>query len=319
MIPFRLDYLALAAISLSAASCTMPEDAQVPDADSDDWSDDSGTPFQVGDELFDSQADFVNSGGRCATDLDPEKVAAIEAEQQLMPEFDDFYAGETSGSTRAVINVPVYVHVLTRGAGEANGELPASAITNQIQAMNDSYGGLGITFTLMDTDYTNNATWYKMRPGTTAQYNAQSSLHEGGADSLNIYFCKPTGGYLGWSSLPSEYAAHPTRDGIVILNTTYPGGAGYPYNEGLTAVHEAGHWLGLYHTFQGGCGATGDSVADTEKEKTANYGCPASRDTCAGGGGDPIHNFMDYSDDDCMWEFTAGQGTRIESSWAAYR
>jgi len=61
------------------------------------------------------------------------------------------------------------------------------------------------------------------------------------------------------------------------------------------------------------------SYVPAAAEGTATSGCPATKDSCAGGGVDPIHNFLDYSYDQCMTEFTPGQIQRMQAAWRAYR
>ena len=85
---------------------------------------------------------------------------------------------------------------------------------------------------------------------------------------------------------------------------------------------EIGHWLGLYHTFQGGCSATGDHVGDTVAHSGPNYGKPEvglPHNACKEGENAPVQNFMNYVDDDWMDRFTAGQVTRMRDMVGAFR
>ncbi|KAG8778190.1 hypothetical protein FRC12_025120 [Ceratobasidium sp. 428] len=229
-----------------------------------------------------------------------------------------------AGAGTLAANINVYWHVISAGSGTSNGDIPDSQITSSITAMNQHYASSGIAFTLAGSDRTTNSNWFsQVGPDSSLQTTMKNQLRKGGAADLNVYtvgFKSGSGaGLLGYATFPSSYSGNPKDDGVVILYSSVPGGSTANYNQGKTLTHEVGHWLGLYHTFQGGCSGSGDSVSDTPPEASPASGCPTGRDTCSGGGVDPIHNYMDYSYDSCMTEFTAGQVTRIKSQISTYR
>ncbi len=215
--------------------------------------------------------------------------------------------------------IPTYVHVIRDSAG--NGGPTTQQMNDQLAVLNGAYAEFNYSFTLVSTDSTNNASWYTCSGGT-CETQMKNALRQGSANDLNIYYNNMGGGLLGWATFPSSYSQSPKMDGVVILSSSLPGGSAAPYNLGDTATHEVGHWMGLYHTFQGGCSKNNDFVSDTPAEKSAAFGCPTGRNTCTGAkypGNDPIQNFMDYTDDSCMFDFSAGQGSRMDSMWASYR
>lgn len=149
----------------------------------------------------------------------------------------------------------------------------------------------------------------------------KKALRQGTYADLNLYF-EPIFDYLGYCYFPTDTNGSDEDfylDGCTIYSFSVPGGSETNYNLGLTAVHEIGHFLGLYHTFQGGC-LVGDRVDDTPAEASAASGCPTGRDTCPKDAGeDPIHNYMDYTYDTCYEEFTTGQMDRMYTQWNTYR
>ena len=234
------------------------------------------------------------------------------------------------GKAKGTVTIPVWVHVINKGAGFANGDLSDTLIRRQLQVLDDSFlghtGGAasGFEFELVGVTRTTNQTWFEMMAlDLGVEFEAKRALKRGGPETLNIYTVDG-GPYLGFAYYPTIVTdpIYAVLDGVVLDWRSVPGGTFAIYSEGDTATHEVGHWLALYHTFEGKCGSKNDYVADTPAEFGPAFLCPVGRDTCAGAskpGLDPIFNFMDYTQDSCMYMFTTGQTQRMQAAWVAFR
>jgi hypothetical protein len=252
-------------------------------------------------------------------------------------------------SEKTIITIPVVVHVLW----ETNTHNISDAqIHSQIDVLNEDYRRTNvdkintpnvwqtiaadseIEFCLATIDPEGNSSTGIERIQTThGQFGMNSDIHTssaGGADDwpnddyLNIWVCNIQNGLLGYASPPSNWVGD--GDGLVI-GYQYFGRIGTvqsPYHKGRTATHEIGHWLNLDHVW-GGSGSCGnDQVADTPKQETENYSCPAfplHPNACSttNANGDMFMNYMDYTNDACMNLFTNGQKTRMLAAINNYR
>ncbi|GII01231.1 zinc metalloprotease [Planobispora takensis] len=236
-----------------------------------------------------------------------EMIADLEARRPRAPRL-----------TGEPVTVPTWVHVLTDGPRGA----PDSAVHDQMTVLNDAYAGrfggsdTGIRFRLDGLTRTDSPAWFH---DPLSYERSIKRMRRGGAETLNLYIAQLGRMVLGYSTYPHWYADEPQLDGVVVDWRSLPGGSLRDFDRGFTGVHEIGHWLGLLHTFENGCQEPGDAVVDTPPEAHPTDGCPEGKDTCPQDGADPVHNFMDYSHDACMSEFTAGQAVRMREAWAAYR
>lgn len=226
------------------------------------------------------------------------------------------------------VHIPTVFHMISDHPNtQAETARWESLIAAQMRVLNDSFSGKTASdaadtpfrFDLVSTTWTVNPDWYTVVPGKNER-DMKRALYTGDARTLNVYAANIGGGLLGWAYFPKGYNnGRDYIDGIVILDESMPGGSAGKYAEGDTLTHELGHWLMLDHTFARGCSASGDWVVDTPQEAMPQFDCPVGADTCAAPGEDPIHNFMDYSQDSCMDMFTQGQADRMSDAWQQFR
>ena len=267
----------------------------------------------AGDIEFQKSGVYVD-GVRCGTytpspEETEQNAAAIAAWRE---------AGGRTAGRRADVVIPIAYHVVAHDDGF--GDVPDAQIYDQMSVLNAAYSGTGFSFSLASIDRTYNTRWSTHRYGSSNERKMKQALAIDPATTFNIYLCNIGGGLLGYATFPDMYPEDSYMHGVVALYSTLPGGTAAPYNEGDTITHEAGHFVGLYHTFQGGCSEPNDYCDDTPQEASPAYGCPDGRDSCPSDPGlDPIHNFMDYVDDYCMWEFTTDQAARANEQMALFR
>ena len=134
---------------------------------------------------------------------------------------------------------------------------------------------------------------------------------------MNMWVCNLAGGYLGYAQFPGGSSA---TDGVVIDDNAFgtTGSATVPFDKGRTATHEVGHWMNLRHIW-GDATCGNDQVEDTPLHNTYNFGCPAAGHTsaCTGNPVEMTMNYMDYTDDACMYMFSGGQRTRMLAVFAS--
>lgn len=284
---------------------------------------------KLANDIFNTTTSSMTDGGRCGTH-EPTAEVMAESSRIVQKWMESPNARQTT-----VINVETYFHIVTAYENnETIGNITDADVVNQLQVLNDSFLPYGFTFTLMGTTRSNNSDWYYYD-----EFGMKSALRVGDVSTLNVYFTNAFGN-AGFATFPWTYEQNPVDDGVVVQSGTIPGGSLFPYNEGKTVVHEIGHWLGLFHTFQTNpnanyfnalllslifgervsCWYNTDEVRDTPKQRYATRGCPTGRNSCVlNPGFDPIHNYMDYSDDFCYTEFTNGQTNRMKAMWNEYR
>jgi hypothetical protein len=240
---------------------------------------------------------------------------------------------QATAATSQTLTIPVAIHVLYYTAQE---NISLAQIQSQIDVLNKDYSNSNADRTKlpsafsslpasMDIKFTLNTADIERKQSNKQSWgtrDAMKSSKKGGFDPkdpskyLNIWICNIGGGILGYAQFPGGQAA---TDGVVI-GPQYFGNTGYvaaPYDKGRTATHEIGHWLNLRHIW-GDASCGNDQVADTPTQQTANYGCPSfPHVTCSNGpNGDLFMNYMDYTDDACMYMFTNGQKARSQAIFA---
>lgn len=276
-----------------------------------------------------SKAEFINSG-RLEKDEEVDVSTMMEVNEQLdmhRSQRSKIFEAQKQGAGDKTRTIRVYFHILSDSTGEGN--IPDGVVEKQLQVVNEAFSGItnslysecseagtgnplftyepfsdsSFRFELVEINHIVDDNLFDL---DTSSDEVASLLRKGTCSDLNIY----TGStkFLGWSSFPWNCPTNDNiddprqRDGVFLQYRVLPDQGFSSFDQGDTLIHEIGHWLGLYHTFQGACAEEGgDDVQDTSRELSPALGCPVGRNSCGDDGLDPIHSFMDYSDDCCLY------------------
>lgn len=218
-------------------------------------------------------------------------------------------------SSRNIVNVQIAWHVIH--ADNGTGSLSSSQIAAQVTWLNNAFADHDFIFTLASVDYTANNDWFYNMHDLDSQVKSQ--LYIDPYHHMNVYTASIfSDGVAGYAYLPNQWPEGSYNHGIVLDYRTLPYAGGY---DGDTATHEAGHYLGLRHTFLNNCTTGNDGVDDTPAHhEDYLWQCNNNLDSCPNlPGNDPVHNYMTYTSNSCQWEFTPGQKDRMHAMVATYR
>lgn len=288
----------------------------------------------------------------CGTDqLHAEMLQNNPGYQQHLNEVEQRYQNFLSSNRGAAASyvIPTVVHIIQLGPAEsvtdARVQAQIDVLNEDFQKMNADTTGIPAIFQTVAANSDIEFCLAQIDPNgcpTTGINRVVSSLaiHDMNQASqlkglvqwdpykyLNMWVVESINGgnILGYATFPTSLPINPNLDGVVMGKDFFGRGEGTPpsaFNLGRTTTHEVGHWLGLFHTFQGGCTGTsatncafqGDMVCDTPPTSNSNFGCPGTQNTCQETPTDlpdQTVNFMDYGDDFCLLMFSQGQADRM--------